>query len=73
MLKIDAALGGLADAIGKMLSERGREDASGARRAVMARMADADFATAARLIGCDEQTARDVHFMFGELSARLTS
>jgi hypothetical protein len=69
MLKIDAAIGDLADVIGKMLQERGKEDASGARRCIMERMASGDFATAARLIGCDEQTARDVHFMFGDLSA----
>jgi hypothetical protein len=35
----------------------------------MAAMVGGDFAMAARLIGCEEQTARDVHFMFGDLSA----
>lgn len=59
-VEIDAALGGLSDVIGQMLQERGREDASGARRAILQRMADGDFSTAARLIGCDEQTAREL-------------
>lgn len=59
-VEIDAALGGLPDVIGQMLQERGREDASGARRAILQRMADGDFSAAAQLIGCDEQTAREL-------------
>ena len=66
MLQINAALGGLADVIGQMLTERGREDASGARRAILARMNAGNFEDAARLLGCDEETARNVHFMFAD-------
>lgn len=59
-VEIDAALGGLSDVIGQMLQERGREDASGARRAILQRMADGDFSAAAQMIGCGEQTAREL-------------
>jgi hypothetical protein len=56
-IQVDAALGGLADAIGRELESSGLEDASGARRAVMTRMQSFDFAAAARLMGCSENEA----------------
>lgn len=65
-LTVDAATGGLSDVIGKLLTSHCREDASGARREILMRMAESDFAAAARLIGCDEKTVREVHFMFAE-------
>lgn len=54
---IDAALGTSYDAIGEMLTRNGKQDASGARRAVANRLASGDFKTAAALLGCSELEA----------------
>lgn len=62
-LTVDSATGGIEDAIGKMLTDRGREDASGARRYIMKCMAAGDFTAAARMMGCKEYEALDLFDM----------
>lgn len=61
---IDTALGSIFDAIGATLEAGGREDSSGARRAVADRLAKGDFGAAARLLGCTEACARDLKAKF---------
>lgn len=63
-LIIDAALDSLSDAIGAVLQRNGKEDASGARRAISSRLASDDFKTAAAWLGCTEAEARELKAKF---------
>lgn len=59
-INIDTATGNLFDAIGNLLVQAGKEDASGARRAIANKLELGDFETAANWLGSSKSIAEDL-------------
>ena len=57
-IKIDSATGTIFDAIGSILTKNGKEDASGARRAIASSLENGDVGLAAAWMGCSETEAQ---------------
>lgn len=59
-IQIDAATGSVFAAIGELLVQAGKEDASGARRAIANRLAAHDYDTAAQWLGTTSDKAKEL-------------
>jgi hypothetical protein len=62
----DAAAGGAWERVGEALKWAGREDASGARRHVVALLARRDYATVSAYLRIDESETADLRSMLVE-------
>lgn len=58
--QVNAAMGPDFDVVGEELTRNGREDCSGARRAVMDRLRRADYITAGILLNCSATRALEL-------------
>lgn len=63
-IRMDAATGSVFDAIGEWLVQAGKEDASGARRAIANRLAARDYVTAAQWLGTTPNKAKGLAHRF---------
>lgn len=64
MIAIDMATTELDEAIGQVLTQHKKEDASGARRCIAGYMEQAEFETAARLLGTTGEEAKALYQRF---------